>query len=163
MCRVIVNSTPLIALGRINRLDLLREVFGCIAIPQAVYDEIMKKTDRASELLASAPGWIKVIQIRNEESKLRFPFALHDGEIEVMILSVELGKKQIVIDDHAARKHAAHLLGRDRVMGTLGVLIIAKRMGIIDEVATIIRELRQVGIRYSDSALQTALDMAGER
>ena len=162
MCRVIVNSTPLIALGRINRLDLLREVFGCIAIPQAVYDEIMK-TDRASELLASAPGWIKVIQIRNEESKLRFPFALHDGEIEVMILSVELGKKQIVIDDHAARKHAAHLLGRDRVMGTLGVLIIAKRMGIIDEVATIIKELRQVGIRYSDSALQTALDMAGER
>ena len=45
MCRVIVNSTPLISLGRINRLDLLRDVFGSIAIPEAVYEEICRKTD----------------------------------------------------------------------------------------------------------------------
>ena len=162
MCRVIVNSTPLISLGRINRLDLLKKVYGTICIPQAVYDEICEKDDAASALLKTDPAWIKVAEIKDETALRWFPVSLHDGEVEVMILADEMGGKQVVIDDLPARKHAIRLFGREKVLGTLGTLIIAKRMGVNDEVGPIIDDLKRTGIRYSDAAIQTALRMAGE-
>lgn len=162
MCRVIVNSTPLISLGRINRLDLLRDVFGSIAIPEAVYEEICRKTDSTAALLITKPEWIRVVSIREIGAKRWFPVALHDGEVEVMILADEMGGKQVVIDDLLARKHAVRLFGKTRVLGTLGLLIIAKKKGLICEVKPVIEELRRAGIRYSDEAVQTALQMAGE-
>ncbi len=162
MCKVIVNSTPLISLGRINRLELLQKVYGKICIPQAVYDEICEKDDTDSALLKTDPAWIKVSKIKDETARRWFPVALHDGEVEVMILADELGGRQVVIDDLPARKHAIRLFGREKVLGTLGTLIIAKRMGLIDEVGTLIDDLKKAGIRYSDAAVQTALRMAGE-
>lgn len=162
MCKVIVNSTPLISLGRINRLELLQKVYGKICIPQAVYDEICEKDDTASALLKTYPAWIKVVKIKDETARRWFPVSLHDGEVEVMILADELGGRQVVIDDLPARKHAIRLFGREKVLGTLGTLIIAKRMGLIDEVGTLIEDLKKAGIRYSDAAVQTALKMVGE-
>lgn len=162
MCRVVVNSTPLIALGRIDRLNLLQAVFGRIAIPQAVYDEVCKKPDNAAALLKSKPGWIKVMNIRDESAKRWFPVALHDGEVEVMILADEMGGKQVVIDDLPARRHALRLFGKPRVMGTLGMLVIAKRKGLVKNIRPLIEELRKAGIRYSDAAVKIALQMAGE-
>ena len=79
-----------------------------------------------------------------------------------MILADEMGGKQVVIDDLPARKHAIRLFGKEKVLGTLGTLIIAKRMGLIDEVGTIIDDLKKARIQYSDAAVQTALRMAGE-
>jgi predicted nucleic acid-binding protein len=162
MCGVIVNSTPLIALGRIDRIVLLRDVFGCIAVPQAVCEEICKKTDRAAMLLKSKPEWIRVVSIRDERAKRWFPAALHDGEVEVMILAGEMGGVRVVIDDLPARRHAVRLFGKARVLGTLGVLIVAKKKGVIHAVAPLIDELRKAGIRYGEEAVQTALQMAGE-
>ena len=45
MRKVIVNSTPLIALGKTGKLDLLRKMYKNITIPKAVFDEVTKKND----------------------------------------------------------------------------------------------------------------------
>lgn len=140
----------------------LQRVYGKICIPQAVYDEICEKDDAASALLKTDPVWIKVSKITDDAARRWFPISLHDGEVEVMILADEMGGKQAVIDDLPARKHAIRLFGREKVLGTLGTLIIAKRMNVIDEVAPLIDDLKRAGIRYSDAAVQTALRMAGE-
>ena len=63
MLRVIVNSTPLIALCNIGRLDLLRKVYGRIVIPQAVFDEVTEKDDSACRQIKQRPDWIEVKQI----------------------------------------------------------------------------------------------------
>jgi len=69
--RVVSNSTPLIALSRIGKLDILRVVFGTIAIPEAVFNEVVKKG-------ASRPGanevrdaaWISVKQVKSKRQTL---------------------------------------------------------------------------------------------
>jgi predicted nucleic acid-binding protein len=40
MRKVIVNSTPLIALCKVNQLDLLRRLYGEITVPKAVFEEV---------------------------------------------------------------------------------------------------------------------------
>ena len=60
MRRVIVNSTPLLVLGNIGRLDILRSLYERIIIPKAVYNEIMEKNDSASHAVRSASSFSSV-------------------------------------------------------------------------------------------------------
>ena len=63
MRRVIANTTPLIALANIDRLELLRELYGSIIIPQAVMDEIIREPAKQRVRRAT---WIKVEPVINE-------------------------------------------------------------------------------------------------
>ena len=65
MLRVIVNSTPLITLGNIGKLEILRQVYEKIVIPEAVYQEVSKKQDASSNALLSASEWILVESIKD--------------------------------------------------------------------------------------------------
>ena len=62
MLRVIVNSTPIMSLGNIGRLDILRQMYGRIVIPEAVRQEILEKQDLASKAVLAA-DWIEVQSI----------------------------------------------------------------------------------------------------
>jgi len=48
---VISNSTPLIALAKINQLQLLKEYFGEVLIPEEVYDEVVRRGSGLAEQL----------------------------------------------------------------------------------------------------------------
>jgi len=90
MRKVIVNSTPLIALSHIGRLDLLKMLYGEISIPQAVYKEISAKTGSVCQkVVDNSLEWIKVERIQNEMAKTMYKTQLHEGEVEVMILAKE--------------------------------------------------------------------------
>ena len=65
MRRVIVNSTPIILLSNINQLELLKQLYETITIPQAIYDEVTAKPDSACQNLKNHFDWIKVEKIRN--------------------------------------------------------------------------------------------------
>jgi hypothetical protein len=66
----------------------------------------------------------------------------------------------LLVDDRAARRHA-EALGLD-VLGTLGVLVLAKRKGLVAEVKPVVQAMRQGGHFISLPALQAALQAAGE-
>lgn len=69
MRKVIVNSTPLIALSHVKQLGLLRDLYGQVTIPRAVYDEIWVKTDSScKKAVDNALDWIVV-----EDIKTRWP------------------------------------------------------------------------------------------
>ena len=85
---------------------------------------------------------------------------LHDGEVEVMILAGELGASLLIIDDNTAKKTAKYL--GFKVTGTLGVLLRAKREGIIPEVRPLIAEIRGNGFYVSDAVERMVLEQAGE-
>ena len=109
MHKVIVNSTPLIVLGKIGRLDLLRMRYGEIIIPEAVFREVTEKNDKAKEELLSAGKWIHVLPVKNETDRRMYKAKLHDGEVEVMLLAQEIQADVVVIDDGPARKTAEYL------------------------------------------------------
>ena len=60
MRRVVVNSTPLLVLGNIGQLDILRKMYGKIVISEAVYREVTEKDDAASQAILAAKDWIEV-------------------------------------------------------------------------------------------------------
>jgi predicted nucleic acid-binding protein len=156
MHKVIVNSTPIIALADIGRLELLRSLYGEIIIPGAVRDEVTVKDSRRLE----GHDWIRVMEITNTAAREMFTSALHDGEVEVMLLAKETGADLVIIDDGLARRHAKYL--GLKVTGTIGVLLRAKSTGIIKEVAPVLDSLIQNDFYISDEVYKEALRFAGE-
>ena len=101
MRKVIVNTTPLIALANIDQLELLHKLYENIIIPQAVLDEIIREPARQKVRSAS---WIRVDSIKDESQKDMFRARLHAGEVEVMILAREQNADLVIMDDDAAKK-----------------------------------------------------------
>ncbi len=161
MRKVIVNSTPLIALSHIGQLDLLKMLYGEISIPQAVYKEISAKNGSVCQkALDNSLEWIKVERIQNEMAKAMYKTQLHEGEVEVMILAKETEADLVIIDDMNAKKHAKYL--ELPVTGTLGVLIKAKQKGYIKELKSVLRELVDKHIYISESLIELCLKQVGE-
>lgn len=161
MRKVIVNSTPLIALCHVNKLDLLRQLYGEITIPMAVYKEISVKEDSVCKhAVENAREWIHVEKIQNEMARAMYKTQLHDGEVEVMILAKETNGDLVIIDDQNAKKHAKYL-GLP-VTGTLGVLIKAKQKGLIPELRPLLDTMVQKNIYIKDSLIRLCLKQVGE-
>ena len=161
MPRVIVNSTPLIVLSNINKLDILRALYSQIYIPQAVYNEVTKKTDSACKLVKQNSDWIHVCTITNESEKLMYRAKLHAGEVEVMILAQEEPSADLVIIDDNAAKKTAKYLGL-KVTGTLGILLKAKKLNLIDKLEPIMNELISKGFYISADIYNLVLAEAKE-
>lgn len=109
MLKVIVNSTPIIVLCGIGKLDILCELYGEITIPTAVYQEVTAMEDSACMQVRNAGSWIHVESIRDDTEKKMYKAKLHAGEVEVMILAQEQKADLVIIDDNAAKKTAKYL------------------------------------------------------
>lgn len=146
MRKVIVNSTPLIALSKINRLELLKELYGEITIPEAVFHEVTAKNDGVRRKLLESGAWVHVQQISDNRDKRMYKAKLHDGEVEVMILAQEAKADLVIIDDNAARKTAIYL-GLP-LTGTIGVLLRAKEKGLVHKIMPLIESMEQNGLYF---------------
>lgn len=161
MRKVIVNSTPLIALCHVDSLDILKKIYGEITIPKAVYNEISVKKDSVCKIqVDSSLDWIHVEKIQNEMAKEMFKTQLHEGEVEVMILAKEKEADVVVIDDMNAKKHAKYL--KLPVTGTLGVLMKAKKEGYIEKLKPILDGMVQNNIYLSPKLIDRCLREVGE-
>lgn len=159
MDKVIVNSTPVIGLANIGKLDVLRQMYGAITIPQAVFDEI--KSPSVQRQVNANRDWIRVEQINDASQKQMYRAKLHAGEVEVMILAQEKKADLVILDDNAVKK-TAKFLGL-RVIGTLGILVLAKKRGYIKEVSPVLDALKRDGFFISDDLCDLVLRQADEK
>jgi predicted nucleic acid-binding protein len=158
---VVTNSTPVIALSSIYRLELLKDLYGEIIIPKAVHDEVMAKKDSVSQLaLVQANDWIITKIVINSEAKKFFKVQLHEGEVEVMLLGKELKANLLIIDDYLAREYAKYL--DFEITGTLGVILKAKEKRIIGEIKPLLSDLIDNGIYIGNKLFQDVLKLAEE-
>ena len=148
---VVSNSSPLIALDRIGRLELLNRLLGEVLVPPAVAREVF--LDR------ELPGWIRIKPLTRSPEIFMSP-TLGAGEREAIALAVELGASRVILDDLPARRLAATL--RLPVIGTVGLILAAKRAGHVPLIASILDELLTAGFRLSPSVVAAALASAGE-
>ena len=149
---VVVNASPLILLGKIDRLHLLNELFDAIYIPDAVMQEIMA-TDKTKLELCHALHHHFVVS--NQVAVLGLLGRLHIGEAEVMIGAIEKGIRNVVLDDGLARNKAKQL--GLAVTGTLGILLRAHRNGLIDDLRAEIENLKRAGMYIADDIIAQIL------
>lgn len=161
MRRVIVNSTPLIALCNADLLIILKKLYEEITIPQAVFDEVTAKSDSACHQLKNNLDWINVEQINDAEDRKMYKAKLHAGEVDVMILAQTEPKADLVIIDDNAAKKTAKYLGLT-VTGTLGVLLKAKRENIVDSVKEPLEKIQKNGFFISTEIWALVLEQAEE-
>jgi hypothetical protein len=116
---VVADASPLIALQQIGHLELLEALFGVIAIPAGV----------AEEIAPSVPlrPWIAVLGLAQPMVPMVLRANLGRGESEAVSLAIETRAPRLLVDERAARR-IAEALGLP-VIGTLGVLLGAKRRG----------------------------------
>jgi predicted nucleic acid-binding protein len=157
--RVVVNSSPLIALCRSGQEQLLPGLFKTVVVPNQVYEEVVAgKNDEAAKVLRSQPEWMNREKV--EISLAVAAWNLGEGESAVFSFAVKVPKHRAVVDDLAARR-CARVLGI-KTLGTGGLLVLAKRRGLIASVNERIRKLMDSGLYLSDAVVQVLLSEAGE-
>jgi len=155
---VVSDSSPLIALSSVGRLDLMQLIFETIIIPVSVRDEIM---GTAAKISVELPSFIRVEPVAAELPVRFLKLNLHAGESEAIALALERGIQGIILDDKQARETADEL--GLKVIGTLGVLILAKRKGFLSEVRPIMAQIiERVNFRIAPSVLNRALSLIDE-
>lgn len=158
--RVIINSSPLIVLFKSQQAELLPQLFSNILVPEAVWNEITTggQNDIASQLLPNA-SWAQPVEV-GEIASVVATWDLGSGESEVLSLSLKIPDCAAIVDDRAARR-CAQALGIV-TLGTGGVLVLAKRRGLISSVSSRIQSLRDAGLWLSDDLVNLLKQQAGE-
>ena len=160
MRKVVVNSTPLIALCKVGKLELLKLCYQEIIIPQAVYSEICAKNDAVEKQIRNNLSWIHIVSVQSDSDKKMYKAKLHAGEVEVMILAQEIDADLVIIDDGPARKTAEYL--GLKLTGTIGTLIMAKQNGDLNAVMPVIDAIKENGFHIDGKLESMVRKLAGE-
>ena len=161
--KVISNTGPIIGLAKIEKLSLLKELAEEVLIPPLVYRELLGKCGwESSRIDLAINSFIKVTELSEISNEIKQVISTLDGgEKQVISLgSVTSGQLILLLDDKAGR-NAAKKLGL-ATTGLVGVLIFAKEKGLINEVSSLLEELRIQGYWLGDSLIRIAKNLAGE-
>jgi uncharacterized protein len=157
------NSSPLIFLAAIDRINLLRTIYGEIMVPPAVWREaVIRGAGRPGARETRDASWIRVIAPSEHDLAQVIPAGLDAGETEAIALAISIRPTGTVILDDLPARRVALKAGLD-VTGTGGVLVLAKQLGLITSVGTVLSELREVGLYLSEAVIETFLSLADER
>ena len=149
---VVSNASPLINLARIGKLDLLRQLYSELFIPEAVWQEVV--TDGAGQpgaVEVKVATWIKVQSVTNPLLVRALRQELDAGEAEAIVLALEMESELLLMDERLGREVARHL--GLRYIGLIGVLIEAKHKGVLSAVKHHLDELRNVAGFHIRNAL----------
>ena len=155
----VANASPIIALAKIGQLDLLTNLSREILLPQAVVDEIVAGplADPARQRIES--GWGGRATARLVGPGL-LEWGLGPGETAVLALAHERPPAIAVLDDAAART-CAKAIGVP-VIGSLGIVLRAKKQGLLPAAADAMTALRNAGFYFDDEIVRRALQSIGE-
>jgi predicted nucleic acid-binding protein len=158
---VISDSTILIGLVKIGKLDLLKEIFSKVYIPEEVFKEVVErgKGKPGSKVIKEA-AWIEPKPVKDKIQVAFLLGSLEKGEAEVLVLAKELNADLILLDEEKVRKSA--VIAGFEIMGLLGLFILAKNLGLIHEVRPLIDKLMIKKFRISDKIIEKTLKKAGE-
>jgi predicted nucleic acid-binding protein len=151
---VVSDTTPLNILAQLGLVDILPELFGSVLITPAVVAELshVNTPTVVKTWLDSQPAWLRV-QAPTQPLAGELPDGV--GELEAIRLAVEILADVLLADDKRARR-SAESFGL-KVTGTLGVLSLAARRGLVD-LTDAVGRLRQTNFRISEDLLDALLE-----
>jgi uncharacterized protein len=155
---VVADTSSLVALAAAKSLDLLDQLFDEVRVPTAVETELLVPgKPNAAMLQEFLRG--KVLTVDLTRYVIAAP-GLGLGELEAMALYKKISADQLLVDDERARKVAR--LNSIQVIGTVGVLLLAKGAGLITAIKPRIDAMQSAGIHMSTPLIGNALRLAGE-
>lgn len=155
--RIVVNTGPLIALARIEALDVAGRLPYRFICPQEVRDELNRGLELGHPSIE--PSWLGVASLRERPSPLALS-ALDLGETAVIQLALEQGIGRVCIDEWKGRRAA--LAAGLQVTGVLGLLGRAKVLGLVPALRPLIERAVEEGIRYHPELVRQVLSAVGE-
>ncbi len=160
---IVSNTTPLIGLATIGRFELLRELFGEIYIPQAVYDEAVTagREKGGAKREVSEASWVKVVEIQDRLAVDVLLDELDLGEAEAIVLAREVNADWVLMDEKKGRRKLVQL--EIPKIGTIGILLKAKEIGLLKTIRDDLEELRKKGFSISQSVIDVVLKRAQEK
>jgi predicted nucleic acid-binding protein len=150
---VISNSSPLIALTQIGRLDLLHQLHSHVLVPPAVAREV-------EPTVPKLPDWLLVQALAHPRQPLIVSGSIGPGEHEVISLGLEIGAERLILDEQPARRLATSL--GLRVIGTVGLLLAAKDRGFLTKIKPELDRLLAVRFFMDQELYDRAIGQAGE-
>jgi hypothetical protein len=151
---VVSDTSPITALLTVGDEDLLPKLFTEVVIPGAVRNELLRSH-------APLPTWLRVATVKDPTRSDEYALIVDPGEAEAIQLARELRADRLLIDERKGRKLAVQ--EGIPVIGLLGVVLLAKRRGLIPSARTLLRRLEQeAGMYLSESLTDAALKTVGE-
>jgi predicted nucleic acid-binding protein len=156
---IVCDASPLIALSLCDKLDLLDTLFKEVVIPEMVYKEVSREgKPEAGKIAAWARG--KVQKAGKQTLVQAVNLSLDAGESEAIALYWERLADFLLIDEQRGRRIAVQ--SGIKIIGTLGILLLAKEQGLISVVKPLLDRLWESPIRISDFLYQDILKLANE-
>ena len=155
-----VDTSSVVLLSAADRLDILRCAGDRIVVPDAVATELqVLEGEHVPGAELGSIDWVETVADPDLPSTV-LAWDLGPGESAVVALAASEQSATAVLDDLAARRCAA--AHRVRVIGTVGLVVRAKRLGLIRAVKPVIEELIDAGMYLSDSLVARVLNEVGE-
>ncbi len=156
----IADSGPLICLARINQLELLPQLFSKIFVPPEVWNEVtVKGQGYPSAQEISRVTWF-IFQTPDPQMVKPLSILVDDGEAQAIALAQSIPESTILMDDARARKIAERL--EIKQVGTIGLLLRAKKQHLLEKIKPHLDALVENGIYIRKELLDKVLRAAGE-
>lgn len=160
----ICNAGPVIALAKIDRLSLLSDLANSVRIPATVFHETLAKPGAdADRIIEASQAFLTVIKApKNIDPGVIFATRhLDAGEKQVIAVAASTPKPFTLVLDDAAGRRVAGRLGYP-LLGFIGILLIAKKRGLVTQVIPLLLEAKNQGYWMSDELIDTAKSITGE-
>lgn len=150
----IVNASPLIVFGKIGQLDLLTRLPKEVVVPQAVATEIAAGPENDAARLAIEAERFRLVDVQEPTPELA-AWDLGSGETAVLSYALANPGWTAILDDGAARKCAVTF--DVDVKGSLAVVILAKKRGLIPQAKQLLHAMQEVGLRLDERTIRQVL------
>jgi predicted nucleic acid-binding protein len=148
---IIADTSCLIVLSKIGHLDILHKLFEDIVTTQEIADEYGE----------NLPLWITIVTVKDKYKMQVFEIQVDKGEASAMSLALETENSLLIVDDYKARRLALAL--NINFTGTIGIIILAKKRGIIDSIKPFLEKIKATDFRISAELELQALISADEQ
>jgi predicted nucleic acid-binding protein len=162
---IVVSDTSILsALAITGYLALLPEIYGRVLIPLAVANELKRGSEQDPRIgLVLSVDWIEICETGDRQlvESLQNEYHLDRGESEAIALALEIKAEELLIDERLGRREA--MRRGLSITGLLGILLVAKRRGLVREVKPIMNKfIEEANFRVSNNLYVQLLLMAGE-
>jgi len=153
---VVSDTTPIISLIKMGQLGILKELFGTVQIPEAVYHELTGNIlfkDEGEQVISSEFIQCVTLDDKHSVDLLRRSTNLDAGESEAIILADSISDSILLIDEEKGRRVARNM-GLS-ITGTIGVLVAAYEEGFVssDDIGVCINIIRNSKLRISENLI----------